>query len=252
MYSHPSADASVVSQAIYGANVGVVGEKEGWLRIRTADDYIGWTPKPAVRIGQPYAATGPIAEVQSMFAHVYRETSTTKHAPLITLPFESRLEVLGEPVENGRWLEVRLADGRTAWVQTGDIATEPKRMTIPETLEFAKRLLGLPYTWGGTSSYGYDCSGLSQMLARRRGYTLPRDAQPQSEWSGSAPVEPKDLQPGDLLYFGASPKKVTHTGIYLGDGKFINATTHVTPVVRIDDLKEEYWSKLLVVARRIK
>ena len=96
-------------------------------------------------------------------------------------------------------------------------------------LALAKRFLGLPYTWGGTSSFGYDCSGFAQMLGRRRGVMMPRDAQPQADWSGVVPVERKDLQPGDLLYFGSSDKHITHTGIYLGDGKFINATTHETP-----------------------
>ncbi|MCX6626897.1 MAG: NlpC/P60 family protein, partial [Candidatus Solibacter sp.] len=53
-------------------------------------------------------------------------------------------------------------------------------------------------------------------------------------------------------YFGGSEKKITHTGIYMGDGKFINATTHLTPMVRIDNLNDAYWSKLLVAARRLK
>ena len=119
-------------------------------------------------------------------------------------------------------------------------------------LEFSKRFLGLPYTWGGTSSYGYDCSGFSQMLGRRRGISMPRDAQPQAEWSGVVAVERKDLAPGDLLYFGSSEKKITHTGIYIGVGKFINATTHLTPMVRIDDLNDPYWTKLLVASRRVK
>ena len=81
---------------------------------------------------------------------------------------------------------------------------------------------------------------------------MPRDAQPQADWSGMLPVERKDLAPGDLLYFGRSDKKITHTGIYLGDGKFINATTYQTPMVRIDDLNEEHWTKLLVAMRRPK
>jgi cell wall-associated NlpC family hydrolase len=90
------------------------------------------------------------------------------------------------------------------------------------------------------------------MLARRRGITMPRDAQPQAEWSGVASVDRRHLEPGDLLFFGASEKKITHTGIYLGDGKFIDATTHLTPMVRIDDLNDDYWTKLLVAARRLK
>ncbi len=101
MYSRPSMDADVVSQAIYGANVAIVEEKDGWAHIRTADDYLGWTPLAALLPGKPYASSGRVAEVQSLFAHIYREASVTRHAPLITVPFESRLEVVGRP--EGGW-----------------------------------------------------------------------------------------------------------------------------------------------------
>jgi hypothetical protein len=252
MYSRPSTDADVVSQAIYGANVNLLDQKDGWAHIRTADDYTGWTPLSALLPGKLYAATGHVGEVQSLFAHIYREASATRHAPLITVPFETRLEVVSEPQEDARWYQVRLADDRAGWVQAGDISFASKTLTIPEMLEFSKRFLGLPYTWGGTSTFGYDCSGFSQMLGRRRGLSMPRDAQPQAGWSGVVPVERKDLRPGDLLYFGSSDKKITHTGIYMGDGKFINATTHLTPMVRIDDLNDAYWTRLLVAARRVK
>jgi cell wall-associated NlpC family hydrolase len=252
MYSQPSVDADVVSQAIYGANVNLIEQKDGWAHIRTADDYTGWTPLSALLPGKAYATSGRVGEVQSLFAHIYREASVTRHAPLVTVPFEVKLEVLTEPKEDTRWFQVRLPDDRAGWIQAGDISLAPKTLSTAETLEFSKRFLGLPYTWGGTSSYGYDCSGFSQMLGRRRGVNMPRDAQPQAEWSGVVPVDRKDLQPGDLLYFGNSAKKITHTGIYMGDGKFINATTHLTPMVRIDDLNDAYWTKLLVAARRMK
>lgn len=251
MYSRPTADADVVSQAIYGANVGILEQKDGWARIRTADDYTGWANMDSLRSSQPYAAKGRVAEVQSLFSHVYREASVTKHAPVVTVPFETKFEVIAEP-EGQKWVQVRLPDDRSGWVQLGDVAFDAKPLDIPEMLALSKRFLGLPYTWGGTSSFGYDCSGFAQMLCRRRGLNMPRDAQPQAEWSGVTPIERKDLQPGDLLYFGNSDKKITHTGIYLGDGKFINATTHETPMVRIDNLDEPYWTKLLVAMRRVK
>ena len=250
MYSKPSEDADVVSQAIYGANVGLMEQREGWARIRTADDYTGWTPLAALGPGQAYAASGRVAEVRSLFAHLYREASVTAHAPLLTVPFETKLEVVAQPEE--RWVQVRLPDDRSGWVQAGDVAFDAKPLTIPEMLALAKRFLGLPYTWGGTSSFGYDCSGFAQMLERRRGVGMPRDAQPQADWSGAASVERQDLAPGDLLYFGGSAKKITHTGVYLGDGKFINATTWQTPMVRIDDLDDPHWSRLLVAIRRVK
>ena len=251
MFSKPTEDADVVSQAIYGTNVAIVEQQPGWARIRTSDDYTGWAPLAALQTGAPYAVGDRSAEVASLFAHIYREASVTKHAPLVTLPFEARLEVTAEDRDRG-WLEVRLADGRSGWVQSSDVARNPAPLSIPEMLAFSKRFLGLPYTWGGRSSYGYDCSGFVQMLERRRGVAMPRDAQPQAEWRGVAPVTRDKLEPGDLLYFGGSEKHITHTGMYLGEGKFINATTHETPTVQIDDLNDPHWSRLLVAMRRVK
>jgi len=252
MYSRPSLDADVVSQAIYGGNVGLIERTDGWARIRTPDDYAGWVPLASLRPGPPYAAAGRNAEVRSLFAHIYREPDVTKHAPLVTVPFEARLEVASESTEDPRWASVRLPDGRSGWVQSGDLGFHAQPLTVPELLEFSRRFLGLPYTWGGTSSFGYDCSGFMQMLARQRGVAMPRDAQPQADWSGVQPVERKDLQPGDLLYFGASARHITHTGMYLGEGKFIDATTYQTPMVRIDELANPHWAGLLVAVRRIR
>lgn len=251
MYSKASLDADVVSQAIYGANVAVIEQREGWARIRTFDDYAGWAQLSALRIGAQYPASGRVAEVRSLFAHVYREPSVTARAPLLTVPFETKLETTAQPHDSD-WIAVRLPDDRPGWVQSGDVAFHPPKLTIPEMLEFSKRFLGLPYTWGGASSFGYDCSGFAQMLERQRGVSLPRDAQPQADWSGSVPVQHEHLAPGDLLYFGSSDKHITHTGIYLGGGKFIDATTYQTPAVRIDDLNEPHWTKLLVAIRRVK
>ena len=169
MHATPTADSEVVSQAIYGKNVDVLEQRDGWGRVRTADNYTGWMTMAALRTDRSYATGGRVAEVQSLFAHLYRETDVVKHAPLLTVPFETRLEVIAEPPGKERWLQVRLPDDRTAWVQSGDVAFDVKPLSIAETLVFSKRFLGLPYTWGGTSSYGYDCSGFVQMLCRRRG-----------------------------------------------------------------------------------
>jgi len=252
LYSKPSEDADVVSQAIYGANVAVIEERDGWAHIRTADDYTGWTPLSQLRTGPAYAAAAGSAEVVSLFAHIYREASVTRHAPLLTVPFESRLEVVSQPAAEDRWVQVRLPDDRAGWIQTGDVGFHLKPLSIPEMLALAKRFLGLPYTWGGTSSFGYDCSGFAQMLERRRGVGMPRDAQPQADWSGVQALQREDLQPGDLLYFGSSGRRITHTGVYLGEGKFIDATTFETPMVRLDDLSDPHWSSLLVAIRRVK
>src|SRR3954466_10134223 len=134
--SRPAEDADVVSQAIYGANVGVLEQKDGWARIRTADDYTGWTPLASLRTGQPYAAKGRVAEVQSLFAHVYREASVTKHAPVITVPFDTKFEVISEAGDQ-KGLQVPLPDDRPGWIQLGDITFDPKTLSIPEMIAFS-------------------------------------------------------------------------------------------------------------------
>jgi gamma-D-glutamyl-L-lysine dipeptidyl-peptidase len=253
MYSKPDRDSDVVSQAIYGANVDVVEDRGEWKKIRTADDYTGWTPSSWLRAGARYAASGRVAEVASLFANLYREPDVTKHEPVIVLPFEARLEVVSEPATAGRrWIEARLAGGGTAWVQRGDVRFDAKPLTLTRMLEFSKRFLGLPYLWGGTSTLGYDCSGYAQMLYRQMGFTMPRDAQPQADWSGLKPVQRSELQPGDLLYFGSSDRKIGHTGIYIGRGEFINATTHESPMIRIDRLDDPAFGSRLVASRRLK
>ncbi|MGB9456872.1 MAG: C40 family peptidase [Bryobacteraceae bacterium] len=249
MYSKPSEDADVVSQAIYGSNAAVVEQRNGWARIRTADEYSGWAPLAALKIGSPYAASGRVAMVSSLFAHIYREPDVTAHAPILTVPFETKLEIAEG--EQGHWHQARLADGRAGWVQAGDVIFDAAPLGTAEMLALSRRFLGLPYTWGGTSSFGYDCSGLVQMLERRHGVPLPRDAQPQADSSLLEPITWKDLAPGDLLYFGASPQHITHTGMYLGEGQFISATTYQAPMVRIDSLDDPHWSRLLVAMRRV-
>jgi cell wall-associated NlpC family hydrolase len=247
MYSRPSEDADVVSQAIYGTNVGIVEQRPGWARVRTPDEYTGWMPLDSLKPGVGYPAGGAV-EVGSLFAHLYREPDVTHRRPLLTVPFETRLETVGE--SHGRWLEVRLVDGGLAWVQTGDLVVHPEPLSIEAAIALARRFVGLPYTWGGASSFGYDCSGFTQMLCRRRGIRIPRDAGPQARWAGFVPVDKSGLQPGDLLYFGKSLEKIDHTGMYIGQGKFIHATAYLCPVVQISDLEEAHWAELLVASRR--
>jgi cell wall-associated NlpC family hydrolase len=257
MYSGASAQTDVVSQAIYGATVRLLEERAGWVRIETPDRYTGWMPEEWLRpLGEgerAYASDGPVAQVESLFSNLYREPDVTRRRPLLTLPFEARLEVRAEPEDNDRrWVEVRLADGGAAWVQRGDLSFDVAPLPVPSLIEFSRRFLGLPYLWGGTSTFGYDCSGFTQMLCRRRGIVIPRDAGPQARWEGMVPVERADLQPGDLLYFGSSLEKISHTGMYFGDGEFINATTYQRPTVRVDRLDDPHWVKLYVCARRLR
>ncbi len=255
MYSKPSIDSDVTSQAIYGTGVLSLEKQGDWYDIRTADGYRGWVSAAdltALNSG-PYAPEGQSVRVTGLDINLYREEDVTRHAPVLQLPWEARLELIpGKTEGSARWLKVRLVNGQTAWVQRGDVSAESKPLTIDESLQLARRFLGITYTWGGVSTLGFDCSGFTQMLERQRGIIMPRDADLQAAWSGVIAVERKDLQPGDLLFFGASATKITHTGMYLGNGEFIHDTTHDHPGVQISRLDDIPWTKLLVASRRVK
>jgi gamma-D-glutamyl-L-lysine dipeptidyl-peptidase len=139
-----------------------------------------------------------------------------------------------------------------AWVQKGDLETDAPRLDTAGMLTLSKRFLGLPYTWGGSSSFGYDCSGFTQMLERRRGVLMPRDAHEQEAWTGVAAVERENLEPGDLLFFGADAGEITHTGMYIGADEFIHATAHERPVIQISRLTDPHWTKVFLSARRVR
>jgi cell wall-associated NlpC family hydrolase len=99
-------------------------------------------------------------------------------------------------------------------------------------IAFASAQLGVPYLWGGTGVGGYDCSGLVQAAYRSVDVAIPRVAQDQFD---AGPLVPggSSVEPGDLIFFGASIQTVEHVGIYIGQGLMIDAP-HTGAVVRIE------------------
>jgi len=255
MYRNATDASDVVSQALYGTGVLMRQSSQGWFQILTADGYTGWVAAADLKMldGATYAPKGNAVRVAALSANVYREPDVTAHAPLLELPWEARLEPAPVPAKiSERWLEVRLVDGQMGWVQRGDISDDFLPISIGEMLQLSHRFIGTTYTWGGVSSFGFDCSGFTQMLERQRGFEMPRDADVQASWNGVIAVERKNIQPGDLLFFGSSPAKITHTGMYLGNGEFIHDTTHDHPGVQISRLDDMPWTQLLVAIRRVK
>lgn len=94
--------------------------------------------------------------------------------------------------------------------------------------------LGTPYVWGGTSSAGFDCSGLTQWSYAHAGVMLPRVAQDQYDATPAVPPG-APLRPGDLVFFGHGPHAIDHVGIYLGDGRMVDAP-HTGATVRVEPI----------------
>jgi hypothetical protein len=255
IFREASADGEVVSQAIYGNRVVVEERQPGWSRICAADNCRGWIESAGLSEldRAPYAPDGRALRVRSLVANVYSEPSVTSRPPLLHLPWEACLEPATEGCDGpDEWLRIRLVDGWYAWILKGDVVPRLPELSISQTLELSRRFMGITYTWGGVSSFGFDCSGFTQMLMRQRGVNMPRNAAQQAEWSNLAEIELEKIEPGDLLFFDRHETKINHTGMFLGCRQFIHATAHCHPGVQISNLDESPWAATLVAAGRIK
>jgi cell wall-associated NlpC family hydrolase len=112
----------------------------------------------------------------------------------------------------------------------------------------AQSFIGLPYRWGGTSvENGFDCSGLTMTAYRLNGYQLPRTSRDQ--YAAGSPIPISAMQPADLVFFRTSSRRrVSHVGMYIGDGRFIHAPSRCKHI-RIDSLDGDYYRRRLVGAR---
>lgn len=121
-----------------------------------------------------------------------------------------------------------------------------------EVEENAKRLLGVKYVWGATGPYTYDCSGFTQKIYRDAGINIPRVSRDQARVGQY--VSYNNLQRGDMVFFDTHKKrtgKVSHVGIYLGDGNFIHASSAAKKVVIFNFNEKTFYKKRFLWGRRV-
>jgi cell wall-associated NlpC family hydrolase len=116
-----------------------------------------------------------------------------------------------------------------------------------ELVRSARSFLGVPYLWGGASAEtGFDCSGLTMTVYQLNGLDLPRTSREQ--FVTGTPVDRSSLEKGDLIFFAAVGDKVSHVGIYAGNGLFIHAPGRGKKI-RTDLLAKEYFGRAYIGAR---
>ncbi|HEY9180786.1 MAG TPA: C40 family peptidase [Candidatus Baltobacteraceae bacterium] len=182
-------------------------------------------------------------------------TTTTASVPATTASSEAAAEP-GVPVDSpdvAQWTaqlirEQHAAPAHHAAHGLGKFASRilARTTTIARTLtRDALRFLGTPYVFGGTSTSGFDCSGYVQHVFAMLGVSIPRTADAQyyagHHISGG-------MKPGDLVFFQTYEPGPSHVGIYLGNGKFVHASSHG---VMVSSLSDSYWANRYLGAKRM-
>lgn len=116
------------------------------------------------------------------------------------------------------------------------------RITV---VQAAKSMIGAPYRYGGSSPRGFDCSGLVSFSFAQAGIQVPRTADRQ--FRASRPLGDRSLLPGDLIFFDIGERRISHVGIYVGEGRFVHAPS-TGKQVSVESLANPYWRDRIVGA----
>ncbi|MDD2307332.1 MAG: C40 family peptidase [Prolixibacteraceae bacterium] len=256
MRFEPREAAEMATQILMGVPVKVLEVKNGWYRIQSPDQYIGWAEDAGIAL----KTEAEMKEWKQSKRFVYNKTvgyalsapkKNASHVSDLVLDnlFESISETKG-------FLQVRFPDGRTAFVKKSDCLSfqewTNRPIDVQSVLSVAKQLNGIPYLWGGTSCKATDCSGLTKTSYYSQGIILARDASQQVRY-GQHPdfTDFRNLMPGDLLFFGS--KRVTHVALYMGNGLYIHSSgfVHVNSLDPADQLYNDRLHQILVGSSRV-
>lgn len=204
--SEASSMANLDDQGRYGDRFELLWDPEledPWVFGRLEDGYLGWVKRDHLAFDPAWA---PTHQLESLIVPVAPEGG-----PAFQLSAASRVRM-----EGGRCLGP-LGQALEAGPEAKWRALAAPKGGPEELVAFARACLGLPYLWGGTTTWGLDCSGLVQLAHRLYGAELPRDAD-QQQAQLEAVADWRDLKPGDLCFFPG------HVGLMVGPGRFIHAT----------------------------
>lgn len=126
-------------------------------------------------------------------------------------------------------------------------STQAEAATPAELTAEASKYIGVKYVYGGTTVNGFDCSGYTQYVFKRLGYSIPRTTSLQ--WNTGTAVSKANLQVGDLVFFNTTGRVASHVGIYIGNSQFLHAGTS-TGVTKAS-LSSTYWAPKYNGARRV-
>ena len=229
----PSSGMPLDDELLYGMVVEVLkevpdedGDSDPWLLVRTAYRYEGYCRKGDLLLDESRAEEwekSPLCVVMQPFADVLTEPRV-QGVCMESIARGGRVIRIGEAPDRETWIEVELADGRHGYTKEkflGPYFAEPFTDKEEEfrarLVEMAKGYLGTQYRWGGKSSLGIDCSGLTSMCYMLCGVYIYRNAGFVTDFAVHE-ISIEEKKPGDLLYFPG------HIAMYIGDDRYIHST----------------------------
>lgn len=252
------------SQALLGMPLRVI-RRDGWLQVQTPDGYIAWVlPSTVQRVTAEALGgwnTSPQIVVTALYGFVYSRPDAGSQT-VGDVCAGDRLKFTGH---DGHFYQVEYPDGRRGFISP-DICREVNdwRKTLrrdgASIVSTARRLMGLPYMWGGTSTKGVDCSGFVRTTLLQHDIIIPRDASQQACKGRHIEIDDRfdSLRTGDLLFFGRKATDeddahVSHVGIYIGSGRFIHSLgyVHESSFRPEDEDYDAYDLKRLLWAQRV-
>jgi cell wall-associated NlpC family hydrolase len=235
------------TQTIMGMPLRLLEKKSYWVRAVTPEGYIAWV------------TTGSVAHMNRAEYSKWMESPkviVTTHYTLLREQANEKSQIVSDAVLgnivalegiSGSYFKVKIPKGKIAYLNRAhathlDIWLSSRECNADNIIETAKQFLGFPYMWGGTSVKALDCSGFTKTVFFMNGVIINRDASQQALSGEAVDIENglENLQKGDLLFFGSKAtetkkERVTHVGIYIGEGIFIHSATSV----RINSLNKE-------------
>ncbi len=139
-------------------------------------------------------------------------------------------------------------------VALGNSGVSAERATlISGVVQTALDVMGMPYRWGDEGEEGFDCSGLIRYAFGKHGIVLPRSSAEQAREGQGVARDLDSLRAGDVLTFATSGSRVTHVGLYLGNGRFIHSARGGVQISELspDDVSGRWWFKRWKGARRV-
>jgi len=254
----PSHSSELVSQTLFGTRVKVLKKEEEWYLIQTPDEYISWIDHGGISImnEEDYKSYYKNSYVYSSIQG-FAYNSIDKESIVSDLVVGSILNVTDT---KGDFYKIEYPDKRIGWVNKNDVSPifDSNDYLGLDIIKNSKKFIGVPYLWGGTSSKGFDCSGFTKTIYLMNGLVLPRDASQQINEGLLVDYERNwdSLKEGDLMFFGYyrdGRRRIDHVAIWIGDGKFIQASKNVriNSVYSDDPLYDKYHMEKYMESRRI-